>query len=459
MVATPKRMDGYIRVSRVGAREGESYISPDVQREAIERWAEYKGATIAEWHVDEDWSGGTHDRPGLTAAIDRAEAGETGGVVAWKIDRFSRYTEDGLRDLRRLEAAGARLAFVVEDVDTSGPMGRFVYTIMLAMASYFLDTIKGGWIEAKERAIERGTHIGPTPVGYAREDDGRLSPDPEYAPMLTTAFKKAAAGDGDSAIAKWATGKYPRRTGGAAWAPSEVRRWLRSRVYLGEVRYGDALANPNAHKPLTDLNTWTAAQRTPGVRRRNLGDPFPLSGIARCAHCRYAMSGQTSGGAKGKTRVYRCGRGGGGPHSVIVADRLERHVAEVGIAHWKAADPEAVAREYEPADPSQLAALDAKVAEAEAAQRMLTTATDPDADWLADVRAKAADLEAVQAERDEVAERVRQGGIQPAKWVFVRRRPRGASVADRTLVIFPDDPRTFDMPGPHKSGPFPPVTW
>ena len=32
-------IDGYIRVSRVGDRSGESYISPDVQRRALEAWA------------------------------------------------------------------------------------------------------------------------------------------------------------------------------------------------------------------------------------------------------------------------------------------------------------------------------------------------------------------------------------------------------------------------------------
>ena len=61
--------------------------------------------------------GGTHERPGLERAIELATVtGETGGIVSWKIDRFSRYTEVGLRDLRRLEEAGARLAFVVEDI-------------------------------------------------------------------------------------------------------------------------------------------------------------------------------------------------------------------------------------------------------------------------------------------------------------------------------------------------------
>src|SRR5437764_1333915 len=165
-------MDGYIRVSRRMGREGPGYISPDVQRQAIERWAEYKGVEIAEWHVDEDWSGGSHDRPGLAAAIARAIDGETAGIVCWKIDRFSRYTEGGLQDLRRLEESGARLAFVTEDIDTSGPMGKFVYTVMLAMSEYFLDNIKASWRIAKSRAMDRGVKIGPTPFGYRRANDG-----------------------------------------------------------------------------------------------------------------------------------------------------------------------------------------------------------------------------------------------------------------------------------------------
>src|SRR6476660_2172296 len=52
-------MDGYIRVSRRGGREGESYISPKVQREQIKGYAKLYGFTIARWHEDEDVSGGT----------------------------------------------------------------------------------------------------------------------------------------------------------------------------------------------------------------------------------------------------------------------------------------------------------------------------------------------------------------------------------------------------------------
>ena len=38
-----QRVAGYIRVSRIGGRSGEGYISPDEQREAIAAYAEGAG--------------------------------------------------------------------------------------------------------------------------------------------------------------------------------------------------------------------------------------------------------------------------------------------------------------------------------------------------------------------------------------------------------------------------------
>ena len=69
---------------------------------------------------------GKADRPELTRGIDRALSGETSGIVSHKIDRFSRATEQGLGDLRRLRDADARLAFVVEDIDTATVYGRMI---------------------------------------------------------------------------------------------------------------------------------------------------------------------------------------------------------------------------------------------------------------------------------------------------------------------------------------------
>lgn len=318
-------MDGYVRVSRVGKREGDSYISPSVQRDAIQRWADYRHVEIAAWHVDEDWSGGTQNRPGLELAVARCLAGETGGIVSWKIDRFSRYTEGALLDLRRLEAVNARLAFVTEDIDTSGPMGKFIYTIMLAMAELFLENIKASWLESKKRAIERGVHASRTAWGWERSAAGTLLPHPTNAAHVQEAFRLAAGGNIQAPLA------YLRRVAPERrWTTTMVRRLLSQRTYLGEVRNGDFLTT-GAHEPLVSAAVWESAQSSPA--RRAAAADFPLSGVALCAVCGQHLVG-CRGGSRSDTRTYRCAgslaralqRCDAGP--TITATILEEHVRD-----------------------------------------------------------------------------------------------------------------------------------
>ena len=59
--------DAYIRVSRRAGREGESFISPGVQRERIARWAQGAGVEIVRWWEEIDQSGAKLERPMFTA--------------------------------------------------------------------------------------------------------------------------------------------------------------------------------------------------------------------------------------------------------------------------------------------------------------------------------------------------------------------------------------------------------
>ncbi|MCW3027621.1 MAG: recombinase family protein, partial [Solirubrobacterales bacterium] len=90
MTSGALRLDAYVRVSKVAGRSGESFISPTVQRERIEAWAGLHGAELT-WHEPElDVSGGRMDRPVFDRIMARVRAGETGGVVVAKLDRFAR---------------------------------------------------------------------------------------------------------------------------------------------------------------------------------------------------------------------------------------------------------------------------------------------------------------------------------------------------------------------------------
>ena len=291
----PERFDGYIRVSRRMGRKGPGYISPTVQREAIARWAAYRGVEIAAWHVDEDESGGTQDRPGLREAIRRIESGETEGIACWRLNRFARNVAGAIEDVERIQSLGGHLAFVEEDIDPTGPFGSFILTVLLAVATLERDNMVAGWQTAKRHAIERGAKISPTPYGYQRRDDGTLEPHAEQAPHLVEAYRIAGAQD-VSAACIYLVEEAPGRT----WTTSTVRRMLASRTYLGESRNG-LVVNAEAHEALVSRSEWEAAQREP--RRRRAAATFPLSGLARCGTCGSPLVGSRGGPM---IRTYRC---------------------------------------------------------------------------------------------------------------------------------------------------------
>lgn len=493
------KLDGYIRVSRVGGRQGEGYISPSVQREAIERYAAELDGEIVAWHQDEDNTGGNTDRPAFQAVLERLRSGASDGVVVMKIDRFARSVADGASVVREIINRDQVFASCQERIDPRTDEGQFMLNTFLNNAELFLNQSKTNWRTSKANAIARGAHIGPTSIGYLKveleptkpthispadsealggpTESGRLVPDPTYGPAITELFKRASNGsEDDSALARWMTKRAPRR-GGAPWQPSEIRRWLtdRNRVYLGEVRYGD-LVNTEAHKPLTDPETRERCQREPGAQRRP-HSKFLLSGITRCAHCRYSMGGFTYGGS-GKTPVYRCHRsrnGGCDEASVITAERLEGHIRGLVLDRLRGLELEAAGEGVD------LGALDGAYEEAESELRAFSADLNArrllgEAGWQEALELRASDRDSRREARDDAYSKSKlltvardvgdldHDGLQDLlfgmiRTVFVRRRPRGADVADRVLVIWSDDPGAIEIPGPHRSGTFEPIRW
>lgn len=72
-------MDAYVRVSRRAGREGESFISPEVQRKKIAAWAEMQGVEVLEWWEEIDQSGAKLERPLFQQALERCERGRAEG--------------------------------------------------------------------------------------------------------------------------------------------------------------------------------------------------------------------------------------------------------------------------------------------------------------------------------------------------------------------------------------------
>ena len=83
------RLIGYVRVSRVGGREGDSFISPAVQRGRVEAYAGAQGHQVVVWEEDLDQPGSRYQRRGFQAALEAVERGEAEGIAVAALDRAS----------------------------------------------------------------------------------------------------------------------------------------------------------------------------------------------------------------------------------------------------------------------------------------------------------------------------------------------------------------------------------
>jgi DNA invertase Pin-like site-specific DNA recombinase len=312
-VSKPKTADGYVRVSRRAGREGESFISPEVQRKKIEGWAKLHEVDILQWWEEIDQSGAKLERPMFQHSLARCEAGETGGIVVARLDRFARSAVDALTSIRRLNDAGARLVSVEDNFDGSTPMGRFAIGILTLIAELELERIKENWSAAVSGAVERGVHISARPpTGYLRDKKSRLIRDEPAASFVAEAFRKRATGASWAELARFLEEHevYPP-SGNKHWSKAGVSALIKNPVYLGQARSGKVVKE-GAHEPLVTRAEFDAAQATKKsiLRQRDgsLSSRAMLGGLARCAGCGHTLkiTGNTEKKSGQRYPIYYC---------------------------------------------------------------------------------------------------------------------------------------------------------
>jgi len=304
----PTRLDGYIRVSRVGGRRGASFVSPEIQRSEIEAWARYRGVEILSFHTDLDVSGGVLERPGLERALLRAEADESEGIVVARLDRFARNLTGALETIARLEEAGAAFVSVAEGLDPTTPAGKMLMRVMLLTAEFELDGIRRSWDESRRRAVGRGLHPSSVPpTGYRRGRGGRLVLDPGSAPALAELFRMRAAYRSWPEMHAHVSGTGLRNPFGTArWTTASLIEVMANRAYLGEARCGPH-RNRTAHEPLIDRGTRELAQLTRTLTVTRSSRPALLAGLLRCAGCVHVMAAERRATTRpASPRKYRC---------------------------------------------------------------------------------------------------------------------------------------------------------
>jgi len=145
----------YARVSTIGNGQ-----SPEMQLRELREYCERRGWTIAGEYVDNGFSGAKDSWPELNRLMADAHKRRFDVVCVWKFDRFARSVSHLLRALETFKALGIEFVSYSEQMDTSTPTGKMIFTVLGAVAelerSLIAERVRAGLRNAKAKGKRLG---------------------------------------------------------------------------------------------------------------------------------------------------------------------------------------------------------------------------------------------------------------------------------------------------------------
>jgi DNA invertase Pin-like site-specific DNA recombinase len=134
--------------------------SPEMQLRELREYCERRGWTVAGEYVDVGISGSKEKRPELDRLMADAHKRRFDAVIVWKFDRFARSVSHLLRALETFQAQGIAFVSFSEQLDTSTPAGKLVFTVLGAVAelerSLTVERVKAGLRNARAKGRSLG---------------------------------------------------------------------------------------------------------------------------------------------------------------------------------------------------------------------------------------------------------------------------------------------------------------
>jgi DNA invertase Pin-like site-specific DNA recombinase len=157
----------YARVSTVGHGQ-----DPEMQLRELREYCQRRGWEPAGEFIDIGISGAKEKRVALDRLIAGAHRRRFDAVVVWKFDRFARSVSHLLRALDTFQSLGIEFVSLSEQMDTSTPTGKMVFTVLGAVAE-----LERSLIAERVRAGLRNARAKGKRLGRPRKnlDGGRIT--------------------------------------------------------------------------------------------------------------------------------------------------------------------------------------------------------------------------------------------------------------------------------------------
>jgi DNA invertase Pin-like site-specific DNA recombinase len=185
----------YVRVSTDGQ-------NTEGQESELKEYANNRGWEVGRIYRDKI-TGTTTSRPGLSELMMDAKKRKFSAVLVWRFDRFARSVSHLLQALETFRAVGIDFVSLSEQVDTSTPTGKMVFTVLGAVAelerSLIVERVRMGL----QNARKHGKRIGRPPIRQ----------------LSTAEMQKVKA---DRATGKFSLRKLAAKYGTSLWAMQQV---------------------------------------------------------------------------------------------------------------------------------------------------------------------------------------------------------------------------------------------
>ncbi|MFN7148138.1 MAG: recombinase family protein [Microthrixaceae bacterium] len=340
----------YLRLSKDKATSSDSL---DDQERKLRDRARAEGLDVATIYSDgagrSAYGAKGLDRPEWARLVQEVPAGSV--VMAVETSRFSRDTEDGLRQIRQLRARDVHV-LTLDGNDTRTEGSALPLTVRLAVAEEESRMKAERLKRARDRDRRLGKWAGRSPYGHRRRQDGRLELDPETAPVVRRMVDLYLSGLGAGAIARTLNEDGIPNPNGRPWRQVSVSALLRNPVLCGWLPHQDRPYLGEDGEPVVCVvgptivttgergrlqQTARGRTRLDHDRRRGSGRPARslLGDLLLCGRCGSRMATQgTSYSCTGRTY------GGSCQGLTTLRERIDAEVLSRVLAYAAALDVE-----------------------------------------------------------------------------------------------------------------------
>lgn len=232
-----KRAAIYCRVStREQAEEGNSLTS---QEQHCREYALKHGYEIVEAFIEHGESAKTTQRKELQRLLDYCSqrSNHITAVIAYKIDRISRNTDDYSYIRILLKRYGVEIRSTSENFENSTPAGKFMENMIATVAQFDNDVRAERCMGGMRDACREGRYVWGAPIGYTNGKIGEKStilPN-ELAPLVKKSFELVASNNLPTEEIRRSLNKE-----GLNLTKSSFYRMLRNELYSGQfLKFGE----------------------------------------------------------------------------------------------------------------------------------------------------------------------------------------------------------------------------